>query len=89
MVPVGRARQGLRCSCCHQLLVSPPTLAGGRAGPPAPGWLLLAPGSKASGGGCSYHGADAVRGGGADGVVVRVCRCVHSAVTRSKHSGGR
>lgn len=67
----------------------PQTLAGGRAGPPAPGWLLLTPGSKASGGGCSYHGADAVRGGGADGVVVRVCRCVHSAVTRSKHSGGR
>lgn len=39
-------------------------------------------------GGCSYHGADAVRGGGADGVVVGVCGCVHSAVTRSKQQRG-
>lgn len=40
-------------------------------------------------GGCSYHGADAVRGGGADSVVVRICRCIHSAVTRSKINDGR
>lgn len=52
---------------------------------PDPPWAGCSPlGSRGRPRGCSYHGADAVGGGGADGVVVGVCSCVHSAIARSK-----
>lgn len=83
----GQAGSGLPgpCPLCGRWAETQP-----RRGPCArpPAWPSISGGAgrRAAGGG-SYHGADAVRGGRADGVVVRVRGRVHSAVAGNKAGG--